>query len=120
MKTMKSSIIKTVIVLAVLAIVGFIVLPTVEAASKTCTRCKGEGTLTVKCGWCNGKGKSTDTCQTCYGSGKQPQEGMFKPLFDAKCKSCKGKGKATYFCQSCSGTGKVKEKCNVCDGRGTI
>lgn len=83
--------------------------------NEKCTECKGEGKLEVKCRTCNGRGK--EICTLCGGVGAIRKKDNFGEVFTT-CQKCDGKG--DYVCSQCQGTKLDKERCYVCDGKGTV
>ncbi|MDR3709679.1 MAG: J domain-containing protein [Capsulimonadaceae bacterium] len=75
------------------------------AIPETCTRCSGQGTITI------GEGKP---CPSCGGTGKaRGQRGIFAP----DCPQCGGTGHAVEVCPECRGNGTIERKRRLSDVR---
>jgi RecJ-like exonuclease len=78
---------------------------------RTCSVCKGRGSVTADCSACNGSG----SCTNCDGTGQTTfyMVGSTEPHY-MTCTWCKGSGK----CGACGGSGQKTSNCNACNGRG--
>lgn len=79
-----------------------------------CDTCDGDGT--TRCQDCRGTGMVVGTakpCEACEGKGQ-----IMRLVRRTKCKACEGKGQTGTTCDRCKGTG--EEKCQVCDGDGSV